>query len=149
MQQARIDPLQAVALVSCGSALIYLPIYLAFEGTHLLQIPVADVVLQAIFQGVVVTVVSLVLYGRAIALIGASGGAAFGALVPALSALFAIPLLGEWPSRSDWVGIGLMTWGVYLASGGPISLGRAGLRLGPTSGPRRAAGKVRSERTSL
>ena len=149
MQQARIDPLQAVALVSCGSALIYLPIYLAFEGAHLLQIPVADLVLQAIFQGVVVTVVSLVLYGRAIALIGASGGAAFGALVPALSALFAIPLLGEWPSRSDWVGIGLMTWGVYLASGGPISLGRAGLRLGPTSGPRRAAGKVRSERTSL
>jgi hypothetical protein len=76
-------------------------------------------VLQAIFQGFVVTVVSLVLYGRAIALIGVSG-AAFGALVPALSALIAIPLLGEWPGRSDWVGIGLISSGVYLASGGPI-----------------------------
>jgi len=120
MQQARLDPLQAVALVSCGSALIYLPIYLAFYGTHLAQIPRADVVLQAIFQGLVVTVMSLVLYGRAVALLGASGGAAFGALVPALSALFAIPLLGEWPNRSDWIGIGLISGGVYLASGGPI-----------------------------
>ena len=50
---------------------------------------------------------------------GASGGAAFGALVPALSALFAIPLLGEWPDGIDWVGIGLIFLDVYLASGGP------------------------------
>jgi hypothetical protein len=35
------------------------------------------------------------LYGRAVAILGASGGAAFGALVPALSALLAIPLLDE------------------------------------------------------
>jgi drug/metabolite transporter (DMT)-like permease len=148
MQHARIDPLQAARLVSCGSAMIYLPFYLALKGTHLAQIPLADVVLQAIFQGLLVTVVSLVLYGRAIALIGASGGAAFGALVPALSALMAIPLLGEWPSRSDWVGIGLISSGVYLASGGPISLRRAGRQ--PMSGPepRRTARKVQSKRPS-
>lgn len=127
MQQARTEPLQAAALVSCGSALMYLPIYLALMGTHLAQIPFADVVLQAIFQGLLVTIVSLVLYGRAIALLGASGGAAFGALVPALSALIAIPLLGEWPGRFDWIGIGLISAGVYLASGGPTS--RRALRL--------------------
>jgi len=148
MQQARIDPLHAAALVSCGSALIYLPIYLAFNAAHLAKIPLADVVLQAIFQGLLVTVVSLVLYGRAIALIGASGGAAFGALVPALSALIAIPLLGEWPSRSDWVGIGLISSGVYLASGGPISL-RRGRQVKATPEPRRRARKVRSERPSI
>jgi drug/metabolite transporter (DMT)-like permease len=72
------------------------------------------------FQGVVVTIVSLVLYGRAIAILGASGGAAFGALVPALSALIAIPLLREWPSDPDWVGIVLISTGVYLTSGGPL-----------------------------
>ena len=65
------------------------------------------------------TIVSLLLYGRALAILGASGGAAFGALVPALSALFAIPFLGEWPSETDWVGIALISAGVYLASGGP------------------------------
>ena len=72
------------------------------------------------FQGILVTIVSLLLYGRAVAILGASGGAAFGALVPALSALLAIPLLGEWPNETDWVGIVLISAGVYLASGGPL-----------------------------
>src|SRR5215467_1130555 len=140
MQQARMDPLQAAALVSCGSALIYLPIYLALFGTHLARIPLADVVLQAIFQGLLVTVVSLVLYGRAVALLGASRGAAFGALVPALSALFAIPLLGEWPSRSDWLGVGLICGGVYLASGGPIGPREALKQRKSIPGPRSPEG---------
>lgn len=120
MQQAKLDPLHAAALVSTGSLVIYLPIYLALYGTRLAQVPLADITVQAIFQGVLVTIVSLLLYGRAVAILGASGGAAFGALVPALSALFAIPLLGEWPNETDWVGIVLISAGVYLASGGPL-----------------------------
>lgn len=119
-RQARLDPLHATALVSTGSAALYLPAYLALHGTGLARLPVADLALQAVFQGVLVTVVSLVLYGRAIAILGASGGAAFGALVPGLSALFAIPLLGEWPSRADSAAIALVSSGVYLASGGPL-----------------------------
>ena len=66
------------------------------------------------------TIVCLLLYGRAVSNLGASGGAAFGALVPALSALLAIPLLDEWPNETDWVGIVLISAGVYLASGGPL-----------------------------
>ncbi len=42
------------------------------------------------------------------------------ALVPALSALLAIPLLEEWPNETDWVGIVLISAGVYLTSGGPL-----------------------------
>jgi drug/metabolite transporter (DMT)-like permease len=67
-----------------------------------------------------VTIVSLLLYGRAVAILGASGGAAFGVLVPALSALLAIPLLDEWPNETDWVGIVFISAGVYLTSGGPL-----------------------------
>jgi len=119
MQHAKLDPLHAAALVSTGSLVIYLPAYLALHGTRLAQMPLADLTGQALFQGILVTIVSLLLYGRAVAILGASGGAAFGALVPALSALFAIPLLGEWPSETDWVGIALISAGVYLASGGP------------------------------
>ncbi len=120
MRQAKIDPLHATALVSTGSAILYLPIYLAWHGTRLAQMPIADLAIQTIFQGVLVTIVSWLLYGRAVVILGASGGAAFGALVPALSALFAIPLLGEWPNGTDWVGIALVSVGVYLASGGPL-----------------------------
>ena len=120
MRQATLEPLHAAALVSTGSLVIYLPIYLALYGTRLGQLPLAAITVQAIFQGVLVTIVSLLLYGRAVAVLGASGGAAFGALAPALSALFAIPLLGEWPTETDWVGIVLISAGVYLASGGPL-----------------------------
>ena len=99
---------------------IYAPIYLALRGSRLGQLPLADVAPQIFFQGVVVSIVSLVLYGRAVVILGASGGSAFGALVPALSALLAVPLVGEWPNSTDWLGIILISAGVYLASGGPL-----------------------------
>ena len=120
MRQTELDPLHAAALVSTGSLVIYLPMYLALCGTRLAQMPLAGFTVQAIFQGVLVTIVSLLLYGRAVTIVGAAGGASFGGLVPALSVLFAIPLLGEWPSERDWVGIVLISAGVYLASGGPL-----------------------------
>jgi drug/metabolite transporter (DMT)-like permease len=120
MRRAQIAPLHAAALVATGSAIIYLPVYFAWRGTGLAQMPITDLAIQTVFQGVLVTIVSLLLYGRAIAILGASGGAAFGALVPVLSALIAIPLLGEWPNESDWLGIALISVGVYLTSGGPL-----------------------------
>jgi drug/metabolite transporter (DMT)-like permease len=64
-QQAKLDPLHAAALVSTGSLVIYLPTYLAFCGTRLAQMPLGDFAVQAIFQGVIVSVIALVLYGRA------------------------------------------------------------------------------------
>jgi drug/metabolite transporter (DMT)-like permease len=120
MRRAKLEPLHTAALVSTGSLAIYLPIYFALCGTRLAQLPLAEFAVQAIFQGVVVTIVALLLYSRAVAILGASGGAAFGALVPALSALFAIPLLGEWPTAPDWVAIASISAGVYLASGAPL-----------------------------
>jgi drug/metabolite transporter (DMT)-like permease len=81
---------------------IYAPIYLALHGIHLAETPVVYLTIQVIFQGIVVTIISPVLYGRAVVILGASGGSAFGALVPALSAVLAVPLLGEWPNTSAW-----------------------------------------------
>ena len=118
MRQSRLDPLHAAALVSTGSLAIYLPPYLAVHGPA--QLPLGELAVQALFQGVLVTIVALLLYGRAVAILGASAGAAFGALVPALAALLAIPLLGEWPQPTDWIAIMLISAGVYLASGGPL-----------------------------
>jgi drug/metabolite transporter (DMT)-like permease len=118
IRQAKIDPLHATALVSTGSAILYLPGYLALRGGGLALLSVEEIAFHVAFQGILVTIVSLILYSRAVAILGASGGAAFGALVPALSAIFAIPLLGEWPGGAEWLGIALVSAGVYLASGG-------------------------------
>ncbi len=127
MRGARLDPLHAAALVSTGSLITYMPFYLLLRHSELAQLPPTELAIQSLFQGVLVTIVSLLLYGRAIAILGASGGAAFGGLVPALSALIAIPLLGEWPGSIHWLGIGLSSAGVYLASGGPLPAKRPAL----------------------
>jgi drug/metabolite transporter (DMT)-like permease len=120
MRQSKLDAIHVAALVSTGSLVVYAPLYFAIHGLHLAQVPLVDLTVQMIFQSIVVTIISLILYGRAVLILGASGGAAFGALVPALSALLAIPLLEEWPTTSGWVGIVLISAGVYLASGGPL-----------------------------
>jgi drug/metabolite transporter (DMT)-like permease len=120
MSKGKLDSLHAAALVSTGSLLIYLPFYFAIFGTRLTLLPTTDLAVQTIYQGILVTVVSLTFYGSAIDILGMSGGAAFGALVPLLSGLFAIPLLGEWPKPTDWSGMLLITAGVYLTSGGPV-----------------------------
>jgi drug/metabolite transporter (DMT)-like permease len=120
MRQSKLDPMHVAALVSTGSLIIYAPLYFGIRRLHLAQAPVVDLTVQMIFQGIVVTIISLVLYGRAVLILGASGGSAFGAFVPALSAGLAIPLLGEWPTRSGWIGIALISAGVYLTSGGPL-----------------------------
>lgn len=120
MRKSKLDPVHVAALVATGSLVVYAPLYFGIRGLHLAQVPVADLTIQVIFQGIVVTIISLVLYCRAVLILGASTGSAFGALVPALSAVLAIPLLGEWPTASGWVGIVLISAGVYLASGGPL-----------------------------
>lgn len=128
MRQAKLDPLHTAALVSAASLVICLPLHLASQETRLTQMPLADFVIQALFQGVIVTIIGVILYGRAVAILGASAAAAFGALVPALSALFAIPLLREWPSETEWPAIVLISAGVYLASGGQLPSHRGSVR---------------------
>lgn len=120
LRQSGLTPLHAAAIVSVGSAVLFLPIYLAMSGIRMPSAPISDIVFQAIFQGAVATVLSLFLYGKAVTILGGSAGAAFGALVPALSALLAIPILHEMPSTVDWLGVAAVSLGVYLASGGPL-----------------------------
>jgi drug/metabolite transporter (DMT)-like permease len=122
MRKARLGGLHAAAISAVGSMILYLPAYtLLFlpRGT-IAAAPWNDVALQALVQGVFTAIISLLLYGRAVSILGASHGAAFAALGPAITALLAIPMLGEWPTLTAWVAIGLISAGVYIISGGPM-----------------------------
>jgi drug/metabolite transporter (DMT)-like permease len=123
MRRARLDGLHAAALSAVGSMLLYLPIFWALPGTAVASAPWRDIALQAFVQGVLTAVVSLVLYGRAVNILGASSGAAFAALCPAMTAVFGIPMLGEWPRAIDWAAILSISAGVYIVSGGPLPQG--------------------------
>ena len=120
MRRARLDGLHAAGLAATASFALYLPIYACFAGTSVLKAPLSDIALQAIVQGFLTGIVALLLYGRMIGLLGATNGAAFLALTPAMTALMGIPILGELPSVTDWMAIVVISVGVYIVSGGPL-----------------------------
>jgi drug/metabolite transporter (DMT)-like permease len=120
MRRARLDGLHAAAIAAVGALFLYLPVYLALAGASLANAPWGDLALQAIVQGLLTAIVSLIFYGRAVSILGASSGAAFAALSPAMTAIMAIPILGEWPTAIDWIAIAGISAGVYIVSGGPL-----------------------------
>jgi uncharacterized membrane protein len=103
MRRARLDGLHAAAISAVGALLLYLPAYPFVAGTNLFKASLSDITLQALVQGLLTAVISYLLYGRAVSILGASSGAAFAALCPAMTALLAIPILGEWPTAIDWI----------------------------------------------
>jgi drug/metabolite transporter (DMT)-like permease len=121
MRRAGLDGLHAAAIAAIGSLVLYLPGYALIVGARVFKAPFADIALQAVAQGVLTAIVALLLYGRMVGLLGATRGAAFVALTPAMTALLAIPTLGEWPSAVDWTAIALISLGVYAVSGGPLT----------------------------
>jgi drug/metabolite transporter (DMT)-like permease len=120
MRRARLDGLHAAAIAAVGSLALYLPAYGFIAGTGIFDAPLSDIALQAVVQGLLTAIVALLLYGRVVGILGATRGAAFVALTPAMTALLAIPVLGEWPSAIDWMAIALISIGVYVVSGGPL-----------------------------
>jgi drug/metabolite transporter (DMT)-like permease len=138
MRRARLDGLHAAAIAAVGTLVLYLPVYAVVAGASLFKAPPTDIALQAFVQGFLTAVISLVLYGRAVSILGASSGAAFPALCPAMTAVLAIPILCEWPTAIDCIAIILISGGVYVVSGGPLP-GRRTLEASLTN-PRRVDG---------
>ena len=99
-----------------GSAVVYLPIYVLFLPKELAAAPIALIVVQSLFQGIVPTVLAMLTYLKAIALLGAEQTVAFLALVPIVIGVLAVPLLDE--PLTVWLSIGIVfvSLGSYIAS---------------------------------
>ena len=113
----RVEPLHATAVVGVLSMLLYVPAYAVLGGTDLAGVPWREIVIQAVFQGVLSAVVALLLYTRAVAILGAARGAVFAALVPTFTLLVAIPVLHETPTELQLAGVVFVTAGMVFALG--------------------------------
>ena len=102
--------------VAFCSAVVYLPIYALWLPKELIAAPLAMVIVQGIFQGLVATILAMLTYLKAIALLGAERTAAFLALVPIVIGVLAVPLLDE--PLGVWLasGIFFVSLGSYIAS---------------------------------
>lgn len=108
-------PIRSAAIVAVLSMLCFLPFYFATQGGALFDHPWQDLLGQAVFQGVLIGVVSIFVYSKAVAILGTTETAFFTAAVPGVTALAAIPLLSEWPSFVAWTGVAIVTSGMFVA----------------------------------
>ncbi len=102
--------------LALGSAVLYLPIYVLWLPKQLAAAPLSMIVTQGLFQGVVATILAMLAYLKAIALLGAERAATFLALVPIVTGLVAVPLLDE--ALTPWLlsGLVFVSLGSFIAS---------------------------------
>ncbi|WP_175778642.1 DMT family transporter [Burkholderia anthina] len=114
-KHAAAGALHATAIVSVGSALLYCPLYLVVRRGAVLHAPVAAIATQAIYQGVLMSVLALYCFSRAVVALGPAIGATFAALMPLLATLEAALLLGERPHAAALAGIAIVTAGMIVS----------------------------------
>jgi len=111
----QLDPLAAAAALSLLS-LVYLPVYLLVLRPRVFAVPLADLLLQAGYQGVLLTVLAFAAYALAIRRLGAGTAAIGTASIPVLGTVLAIVLVGESPSLTTWIGLVAVCLGIAIAN---------------------------------
>jgi drug/metabolite transporter (DMT)-like permease len=108
----RLRPVEATIALSCGAALLYLPVYLLFLPKRIGVAPLWEVLGQGFYQGTFSVVVSTIVYTRVLMTFGATRTAMITAVVPGTVALLAVPILGEPLSLAALLGLALVTAGM-------------------------------------
>ena len=93
----------------------YVPIHFILLPSKLSTAPFTDVLGQSIYQGFFSAIISLLLYTRAVAALGATMTTTITAAVPATAAVSALIFLGEPLSVLGWGAVGLVTVGMLAA----------------------------------
>lgn len=110
-----------VTMATCLLSLPLLPLLALVQPIHLLQVPLAAIALQALYQGVLVGAGALFLYTQSVAILGAGRAALFLPLVPVITALAGTFLLGEQASTLEIAGMALAVTGMLVALKAPSS----------------------------
>ncbi len=114
-----LSAMQAAALICTWSAILFLPVYAVFGLSRLALASPSELALQVVYQGVLMSCLTVVAFNRAVALLGLSAATAIIALLPAVVSLLAIPVLGEIPLPAQWAAIVVIGIGVGLAAKRP------------------------------
>lgn len=110
-----ISPWQATVSLAVITCVIYLPSYLIFLPKNISPDLWQDIALQAFYQGFLATIVQMLLYVRAVQLIGAPQMGSMMAIVPILAGLSAIPVFAESLRVELIMAMLLVSSGVWLA----------------------------------
>lgn len=117
MRRWRIDAVSATTLISVVSLLAWvLPWFVLTGGATLAPVPWQELLLQALYLGLAAGGVAVVLYSRAIILLGVARAALFPPLVPLIGVSLAALLLGEPVTAWQLAGMAVTVAGMLLAA---------------------------------
>lgn len=112
-----LEPIRTAATVAVLSAAAYLPVYASVLDSRIIEASLDAVLIQIAVQGVLVGTISVFAYTWAIGHLGALGTAVATATVPTVTALAAMPLLAEYPSRAVALSLAILAVGSSLVLG--------------------------------
>jgi drug/metabolite transporter (DMT)-like permease len=116
LNRFKISPWQTTVSLSVITCLFYMPIYLLFSPSNISVNLWQDILLQSLYQGVLVATIQLMLYTRAVQLIGAAGMGSMMAIVPVLAGVSALFVFNETLKPTLIIAMILISFGVWLAN---------------------------------
>ena len=108
-----------ITAASCLLAVPLLAIVVLALPIHMMRVPFGELLLQALYQGVLVGVVALYLYARSVETLGAAKATLFLPLVPVATAAASALLLAETPSPTELAGMAIVVTGMLIAFRSP------------------------------
>ena len=111
-----VSPLEATVGVAVISMVCYTPVYLLFLPKAITTVPLSFILLQGIYQGILAASIAGLLFAYAIHNIGPQRATLMLAMVPGISAVAAVPLLGESLDAVTIAGVVLVTIGAVLGA---------------------------------
>ncbi|GIC78833.1 DMT family transporter [Moritella sp. F3] len=117
----QVTPWQATASLAMITCSIYMPIYLLFLPTNIsLELINAglwrDMLLQSFYQGFMATIVQMLLYVRAVQIIGAANMGTMMAMVPVIAGISALFVFDEPVKLSLLIAMAAVSIGVWFAN---------------------------------
>lgn len=109
-----LTPTQALAVVNIPNALIFLPLWYFVLPSNMAAAETGDMLFQALFQGLGPGFLAVILIALTSMHLGPTPAAGFAAVVPAVAAVMAIPVLGEVPTPLEWGGVATVSIGLGL-----------------------------------
>ena len=112
----RIGAWEVTVNVAMLAALVYLPIYALALPKNIGAASIGEIALQAAYLGVLAAVIQMVIYMRAVELLGATRMSVLVAMVPPLVAITAVPVLNESLTPLIVISLVLVSAGVVIGN---------------------------------
>jgi len=106
-----------IAFVPLVNAVLFVPIWLCFPSS-ILTTPLSDVLIQVAYQGILVSILALVLITYAVSKLGSGTMSIFLSYVPVVTAVLAFLFLKESLSIPELIGIALCSVGLIVYTKG-------------------------------